>query len=125
MLMRPLDTRIASSIACPQAISWVTRMMFTRSRRPAITPASGATDNHRREESGHRHDAEPGAGMGKRPGQPAAGHALQPGSGELDCIAADIDAVVAVGQRADDIPQPAASRTQTFKCQFVMRLLRP
>ena len=55
-----------------------------------------AEENHR-EEFGHRHHAEPGAGMGQGPGEPADRHPLHPDADERDRIAASVDPIIAVG----------------------------
>jgi hypothetical protein len=54
-------------------------------------------EEYDREEFGHRHDAEPGAGMGQGPGEPADRHPLHPDADERDGIAASVDAIIAVG----------------------------
>ena len=51
---------------------------------------------------GHRHNAEPRAGMGQGPGEPADRHTLHPHTDQGDGIAAGINAVVSVGESPDD-----------------------
>src|SRR4051794_8663347 len=64
------------------------RMVQTRSRRSASTPAKGA-----RNKTGQ---PEPRAGMGQGPGQPADSDPLEPPADQRDAVAGDVNAVVAM-----------------------------
>ena len=75
-----------------------------------------AQEQHR-QEIGERDEAEPGAGMGQGPGQPADRDALQPDADQRDAVAADIDAVVAVGEGAGDVVEPAGRTAQALESQ--------
>jgi hypothetical protein len=86
-----------------------------------VTPigesAGERAEKHDREEFGHRHDAEPGTGMSKGPGEPADRDALHPDADERDGIAASVDAIIAVVEGKDDVAEPARQQAIAYKGQ--------
>ena len=52
---------------------------------------------------GERHKAEHRAGMAELPGEPADADPLHPGADQRDAVAGDVDAEVAVRERARDV----------------------
>ena len=97
IVIRPVATRIASS----DRLRAADQLGDADDADPVAAirhhPGERRQKQHR-QELGQRHQAEPGAGMGQGPGEPAARHALHPGADQLDRVAADIDAVIAVGR---------------------------
>src|SRR5262249_58536134 len=56
--------------------------------------------------------------MGQGPGQPTDRYPLHPGADQLDRVAANVDAVIAVRKRAGDVADAAGCLAQTLKGQW-------
>src|SRR5206468_2916640 len=74
-------------------------------------------ETQHRQKIGERDEAEPGAGMGQGPGQPADRDALQPPADQRDAVAGGVDAVVALGEDAGDVVEAAVRAPQPVKQQ--------
>lgn len=69
-------------------------------------PGPGA-EHHGREEIGEGDEAEPSAGMGQLPGEPADGDALQPSADQRDRIAGGEEPAVPADEGAGDVAKAA------------------